>query len=204
MIEEQSEVFRDELGLMTKYKAKLAVKPGAKPIFVRPCSVPFALREPVERELERLEAARVIEKVNHSDWAASNVAVPRGDMHLWRLQGNCKSVLRCGGLSLVKIRRPDVEPTRGRKFTKLDLSSAYQQMALTDESKKFLTINTHRGLYQYTRLPFGVASSPAFFQKAIDEILQGLPNVICCLDDILVTGASNQEHLKNLKVVLIQ
>ena len=94
--------------------------------------------------------------------------------------------------------------TGGRKFTKLDLSSAYQQMALTDESKKFLTINTHRGLYQYTRLPFGVASAPVIFQKAMDEILQGLPNVICYLDDILVTGASDQEHLKNVKVVLVR
>ena len=75
-------------------------------------------------------------------------------------------------------------------------------MALTDESKKFLTINMHRGLYQYTRLPFGVASAPPIFQKAMDEILQGLPNVICYLDDILVTGASYHEHLKNLKVVL--
>ena len=62
--------------------------------------------------------------------------------------------------------------TGGRKFTKLDLSLVYQQMALTDESKKFLTINTHRGLYQYTRLPFGVASAPAIFQKAMDEAVQ--------------------------------
>ena len=62
--------------------------------------------------------------------------------------------------------------TGARKFTKLDLSLVYQQMALTDESKKFLTINTHRGLYQYTRLPFGVASAPAIFQKAMDEAVQ--------------------------------
>ena len=116
MIDEQSEVFRDKLGLMTEYKTKLAIKPRVKPIFVRPRSVPFALREPVERELERLEAARVIEKVNHSDWAASNVAVPRGDMHLWRLQGNCKSVLRCGGLSLAKTRRPDDKPDWRKKI----------------------------------------------------------------------------------------
>ena len=77
-------------------------------------------------------------------------------------------------------------------------------MALTDELKKLLTINTHYGLYQYTQLPFGVASALAIFQKAMDEILQGLPNEICYLNNILVTGASNQENLKNLKVVLIR
>ena len=59
VIEEQSEVFRDELELMTEYKATLAIKLGAKPIFVCPRSVPFALREPVERELERLRKSTI-------------------------------------------------------------------------------------------------------------------------------------------------
>ena len=52
------------------------------------------------------------------------------------------------------------------------------------------------------RLPFGVASDPAVFQRAMDEVLQGIPRVICYIDDILVTGANEQEHLSNLKEVL--
>jgi len=60
-------------------------------------------------------------------------------------------------------------------------------------SKKYTTINAHCGMYQYTRLPFGAFSTSAIFQKAMDEILQGLPNFICYLHDILVTGASDQD-----------
>lgn len=75
-------------------------------------------------------------------------------------------------------------------------------MFLTDKSQEFLTINTHWELYRYMRLPFGVASTPALFQKVMDEILQSLLNVNCYLDDILVTRASDQEHLKNLEEVL--
>ena len=52
------------------------------------------------------------------------------------------------------------------------------------------------------RLPFGVASAPAIFQRAMDTILQGLPGVICYLDDILITGESDRTHLKNLQAVL--
>ena len=74
VIEEQYEVFRDKLELMTEYKAKLVTKPGVKSIFVCPRLVLFALREPVERELERLEAAGVIEKGNHSDWAKEQLS----------------------------------------------------------------------------------------------------------------------------------
>ena len=54
----------------------------------------------------------------------------------------------------------------------------------------------------YTRLPFGVASAPAVFQKTMDVVLQGLPKVICYLDDILVTGSSEEEHLENVEKVL--
>ena len=66
----------------------------------------------------------------------------------------------------------------GKTFSKLSLSYAYQQMVLGEESAKYLTINTHLGLYQYTRLPFGVASAPAIFPRAMDMILQGIDGVI--------------------------
>jgi hypothetical protein len=52
---------------------------------------------------------------------------------------------------------------------------------MDEESMKLLTINTHKGLYQFTRLPFGVASSPAIWQRTIDQILQGLEGVQCIL-----------------------
>ena len=60
----------------------------------------------------------------------------------------------------------------GQHFTKLDLSEAYLQIELDDESKQFLVINTHKGLYRFNRLPYGVASAPAIFQKVMDEVLQ--------------------------------
>ena len=90
----------------------------------------------------------------------------------------------------------------GNKFSKLDLSQAYQQLKLDEQSMQYVTINTHRGLYRYNRLPFGVASAPAIFQKLMDSVLQGLPHVICYIDDILVTGSSDEDHLYNLARVL--
>ena len=67
---------------------------------------------------------------------------------------------------------------------------------------QYVTINTHKGLYSSTSLPFGVASSPAIFQKVMDKILQGLPNVICYIDDILVSGEDEASHFKSLEEVL--
>ena len=64
-----------------------------------------------------------------------------------------------------------------------------------------MVLNTLKGLYKYKRLPYGVASAPAIFQKLMEHILNGIPNVVCYMDDILVTGKNDIEHLKTLKIV---
>ena len=91
---------------------------------------------------------------------------------------------------------------KGKTYTKLDLAHAYQQIELDDKSKELATINTQKGLYRYCRLPFGVSSAPAIFQRTIEGILHGIPSVAVYIDDILVTGSSESEHLKTLGEVL--
>ena len=59
----------------------------------------------------------------------------------------------------------------GTLFSVLDLRHAYLQMEVEEHPRPFLTINTIRGLYQYQRLPYGVASAPAIWQRAMDQIL---------------------------------
>lgn len=90
----------------------------------------------------------------------------------------------------------------GKFFSKLDLSNAYLQLPLDPLSKQYVTINTHRGLFQYNRLPFGVVSARAIFQRHMETLLQGLDGVSVYLDDILVSGRSLEEHLTRLAGVL--
>ena len=79
----------------------------------------------------------------------------------------------------------------GRKFSKLYLTHEYQQVPLHPESRPYLAINTQKDLYQYRgRLPFGVASTPALFQQAMEKVLQGLLGLVVYIDDILVKGMS--------------
>ena len=79
------------------------------------------------------------------------------------------------------------------------MSQAYQQLLLDKSSKMLVVINTPKGLFQYNRLPFGIASAPGIFQRVMDSLLQGISGVIVYLDDILVTGPSDREHLESLK-----
>ena len=90
----------------------------------------------------------------------------------------------------------------GKLYSKLDLSQAYLQIPLDDESKNLAVINTHKGLFRYTRMPYGISSAPGIFQRFIESVLQGIPNVTVYIDDILVTGSTEEEHLENLSEVL--
>ena len=90
----------------------------------------------------------------------------------------------------------------GQKFSKLDLSHAYQQLLLDNESREYLTVNTHSGLFQPTRLQFGVHSASGVFQREMEKRLSHKPFTSVRVDDILVSGRSDAEHLSNLKAVL--
>ena len=168
LTEKYAEVFQPELGTFKKFQAHLQLKEGARPIFLRLRSVPFTLKESVEQELERLEQNETLCCVEHSEWASPLVPVPKKDGTL-RICGDYKVTLN-GALQVDQYPLPHPSDlftclTGGTKFTKLDLSAAYQQMSLDTESQKLVTINTHKGLFQFTRLPFGVASAPAVFQR---------------------------------------
>lgn len=84
-------------------------------------------------------------------------------------------------------------------FSKLDGSNAYHQVEVEEECKKFLVVNTQRGLYHYNVLPQGIASSPAIFQEFADKMLQGIQRTSTYIDDTLSGGKNENEHLQTLR-----
>ena len=169
-------VFQTGLGTLKGFEARIYVDPDAPPRFNHSCFVPFALRDKVKKELERLQAEGTIEPVGFAEWAAPIVAVLKRDENTVRICGDF-SVTVNPVSKLDRYRIPKVEDLfarlcKGKHFSKLDLSQAYQQLPLEEDSKKYVVINTHWGLFQYTRLPFGISSAPGIFQRVIESILQ--------------------------------
>ena len=89
LLDKYAEVFEEGLGTMNTFEASLSVKSECKPRFHKARPVPFALKPAIERELDRLEEAGIIQKVAHSLWAAPVVPVPKGDGQI-RLCGDYK------------------------------------------------------------------------------------------------------------------
>ena len=205
ILDSHQALFGEELGKITGVKAKIYVKANEKPRFHHARPIPYALRGKVEKELHRLEEQGVIAPVEFSDWAAPIVPVVKKDGSIricgdYRLTVNCVAKLET--YPLPRIEDLLASLAGGKTFTKLDVAHAYQQVELEEESRKFVTINTHKGLYTYNRLPFGVASAPAIYQRLMESILQGMSHVCVYIDDILITETSEEEHLQNVQEVL--
>ena len=65
-------------------------------------------------------------------------------------------------------------------------------------------INTHKGLFRYPGLPFGISSNLAIWQRFIEQVLAGLGGTCVIMDDLLVGGSNDEGHLKNLEAVFGQ
>lgn len=164
-------VFSKDLSVPIEgFEGELTMRECA-PIFRKAYTVPLRLKEKVIQHLDSLEESGIITPIQASDWASPVVAIVKKDNDI-RLVIDCK-------VSINKFIVPNTYPLplaqdifatlAGCKvFCSLDLAGAYTQLQLSERSRKYMTINTIKGLYTYNRLPQGAASSAAIFQKVMD------------------------------------
>ncbi len=204
VLDKHQAVFRESLGTLKDFQATIYVDPNAKPQFCKARTVPYAMREKVEEELERLVKEGILEPVQMADWAAPIVPVLKLDKSGVRICGDFRQtvnpVSKLDRYPIPKVE--DLLATLANGFTKIDLRQAYQQLLLDEASRNYMVINMHKGLFRYTRLPFGVSSALGIFQRVIDNVVQGIPGVVAFIDDILITGSTEDEHLTALEEVL--
>ncbi|XP_055588819.1 uncharacterized protein K02A2.6-like [Uranotaenia lowii] len=199
------DVFTTKPGLCNKTPIQLVLKANQKPVFRPKRPVAYSMESVVEEELNRLESLDIIQIIDFSDWAAPIVVVrkPNGTVRIcadYSTGLNAALEPNCYPLPLPE----DIftKMANCRYFSHIDLSDAYLQVPVDAASQPLLTINTHKGLYQFTRLSPGVKSAPGAFQQLMDAMLAGLDCTTGYLDDILVGGRTQEEHRRNLHLVL--
>ena len=190
--------------LKDNYTIKL--RENAEPYALNtPRRVAIPLLPKVKAELERMENMGVITRVTEpTDWCAGMVVVPKSN----------GTVRICVDLTKLNesVRRerhimPSVEQTLAQiggatVFSKLDANSGFWQVELARESALLTTFITPFGRFCFNRMPFGITSAPEYFQRRMNEIVEGLSGVVCLVDDILVHGTSQKAHDDHLVAVL--
>ncbi|KAM9314785.1 LOW QUALITY PROTEIN: sodium channel and clathrin linker 1-like [Pholidichthys leucotaenia] len=166
--------------------------------------LPLALWAEVSAELNRLLESGVIERTDASPWISNLVVAKKkggGVIPCIDLRAVNKAVV-LGKYPLPTMEELTATFSRAKVFSKLDLQQGYLQVPLHPDSRNLTAFVTHMGVFRYTRMPLGLSSAPSCFQKVMAIILAGLKGVVVYLDDIVVHGASSEEHDKRLEKVL--
>ena len=202
ILERHSSVFNG-LGELKDYTVKLNISEDVIPVAEPQRRIPFHIREKVKRAIEILEKDGIIERVpgtQATPWISPIVAVPKksDDVRI------CVD-MRKPNQAIQRIRHliPTVDDvnlklTGAKVFSKLDMSQAYHQLELHQDSRYITTFSTHVGLFHYKRLNYGTNAAAEIFQNALQTALEGIPGVCNIADDIIVFGKNHPEHDKAL------
>ncbi|KHJ88079.1 integrase core domain protein [Oesophagostomum dentatum] len=174
------------------------------PTRFRPTRIPTRFQKELDEHINKLLASgRIVE--SDTPWIHNTVLVKKKD-------GSLRVCLDFRPLNAITI--PDryplpriedlLEKVAGNKFyTSFDLASGYMQLLLAPESQAKCGWATHRGIYQFVYLPFGLRNAGAYFCRAMSRVLAGLEaNCLAYIDDIIVFNNDFDSHLASLRKVL--
>ena len=180
---------------------------GAAPIRQPLRRTPKGFESEEEQYLkEQLEAGVVVP--SSSEWASPVVLVRKQD-------GSVRWCLDYRKLNDVTVKDAYPLPridmcldclAGARYFSILDLQSGYWQILLSEKDRAKTAFITKYGLFEYTKMPFGLCSAPGTFQRCMELVLRGLQwkTLLIYLDDVIVVGNSVEESLERLDEVLVR
>ncbi|KRX13745.1 Transposon Ty3-I Gag-Pol polyprotein [Trichinella nelsoni] len=204
LIDEYAELFSDTLGTVKGPPVVLHTDESIPPIQMNARRVPFALKDRISEELDRLVEQGILEPVQHTTWTTPIVPVIKNDGSI-RICGDYKctvnKALRKDLYQIPAVNDILATLKKGRIFAKLDLAQAYQQLEVDEASAELQTIITHKGAFKAKRLQFGIASAPGIFQRFMDSLLSNLEGVVPYFDDVLIVAESQHELLEVLRRV---
>lgn len=185
----------------------ITIRSDAVPVVEKPRRFPFALRSQLCDTIRTMERMSVIQRVEEpTDWVSNLIVVRKqsGDLRVCLDPRNLNAVVKVPKFEIPKVEDILVELQGHRYFTVLDLKNGFWQLELTNQASLLTTFNSPLGRYRFLRMCFGVSSAPEIFMGAIVKFFGDLPGVCPYFDDLIISGASEEEHDRNLHRVLVR
>jgi hypothetical protein len=200
---------KDAFGLgmrLGQYPAKVSIrlKPGTEPISLPPFPQSPAKREVMDKQMDEWIQLEVIEP-SISPWGAPAFIVYRNDKP--RMVIDYRKLNDCvipDEFPLPKQEDILQALTGAQWLSTFDALAGFTQLEMAEDSKEITAFRSHRGLYQFKRLPFGYRNGPSVFQRVMQGILSAYLWIftLVYIDDIVVYSKTFEDHLKHVDLVL--
>ena len=189
------------LGKLKDFQLEIPIDRDVEPIVQPLRRIPFALRDKLEHKLDELEKLDIIEKASGpSTWVSPVVVIPKGkeDIRLCVDMRSANAAVKRERYPIPSMAEVLQDMNSSTVFSKLDINLAYHQIELAPNSRDITTFVTHKGLYRYKRLMFGISCAPEMYQRVLSTLLQDCVGVENFMDDIVVHGESKKVHNERL------
>lgn len=177
----------------------------AHPIKQKAYRTPHLKRQIIDKQIdEMLEAGVIVPSA--SPWASPITLVPKkdGGTRFCVDYRKVNAVTRRDSYPLPLIQDIFDQLEGATLFSTLDLKTGFWQIPIEKSSQDKTAFTCYRGLFNFTRMPFGVVNAPSIFQRTMDRVLHGLIGKICFvfIDDIVVYSRDPADHASALQQVL--
>ena len=166
--------------------------------------IPPPLLEEVRASLWDMLEAGVIH-LSQSPWCNAVVLVWKKDGTLhFCMDFRCLNACKKDSYPLPWIQEALESMVGSAHFSLMDFKSGFWQIKMAPELQQYtaFTVGNLR-FYEFTHMPFGLCNTPATFQHLMQNTLGELNLKYCViyLDDIIVFGCTEEEHLECLRMV---
>lgn len=210
LCETYSDIFHLENEKLTAnnfFKYSIKIK-DSQPVYVKNYRTPHMQKIEVNTQVDKLLKDGLIQR-SIAPYNSPTLLVPKKSTDgkaSWRLCIDYRSLNKSLIADSYPLPRMDeILDGLGQNqfFSTIDLAQGFHQIPLSDESKDFTTFSTSAGSFKWNVLPFGLKVSPSAFARMIHSAFAELiPNVcFVYLDDIIILGKTEEEHLNNLQLV---
>ena len=182
----------------------ITLQPNAQPISLPPYSASPANREVIDKQMDSWLQLGVIEPSN-SPWGAPVLIVYRNNKPRMVIDLRCFNSLVVPDEFPLPKQEDILQALMGAQWlSSLDALAGFTQLTMTPTTSEKLMFRTHRGLYQFKRMPFSYWNGPSVFQRVMQGVLAPFLWIFALvyIDDIVIFSMTFEDHIRHLDQVL--
>ena len=174
-----------------------------QPVRRKQYPLPFSSQEILKKEVEYMESIGVIERSN-SPYCSPVVLIgkPDGDTRVCLDYRELNKITIFDAEPIPDIEQLFIKLSKKKFFTKVDLSKGFWQIKIQPEDRPKTAFQAPQGLFQFTRMPFGLVTAPATFARMMRLLNLDKCSSMNFFDDILTASETWEQHLIDVKQML--